>query len=270
MLDMEAFGSKLRKHRKTRGFTQEEVAEKIGVSAQAVSKWETGECLPDCFNLKALGELYGVSLDILLETERSGDIDTVAAKIEQLANEYVWMHADRYAANAHRDLGSDLWKLWKGLYFIETGNPEKQRADYAAGNLRICSGYGLKIWDDEGVACVVRRDLCGKAENIGDREAALLGALCSPDGLKLIAQLDPVQPQSKETLLANSGVDADRLNELLLLFVENEVVEHVTRSYYPQTGYKLCGHYGIAAYMALAAAFVLSKKRYTLSEYIPS
>ena len=81
MLDLEIFGAKLREHRKKLGLTQEAVADRVGVSAQAVSKWESGECLPDCFNLKSLGEIYGVSLDILLDTDKSGDIDAVAAKI---------------------------------------------------------------------------------------------------------------------------------------------------------------------------------------------
>ena len=56
MLDLEIFGAKLREHRKKLGLTQEAVADRVGVSAQAVSKWESGECLPDCFNLKSLGE----------------------------------------------------------------------------------------------------------------------------------------------------------------------------------------------------------------------
>ena len=42
MLDQKIFGEKLRNHRKGLGMTQEEVAEKVGVSAQAVSKWEAG------------------------------------------------------------------------------------------------------------------------------------------------------------------------------------------------------------------------------------
>lgn len=264
MLDMEIFGAKLREHRKNLGLTQEETAKRVGVSAQAVSKWESGECLPDCFNLKALGELYGISLDILLETERCDDIDSVAAKIEQIADEYLWAHQYRDAPNAHRELGSDIWKLWKGIYFIETGNRERQREDYAAGNLRVCSDYGLKIWDDDGVACVIRTDLREKLGSVGDREYRLLSELSSPDGLRLISRLDTVKPVTKETLSEESGIGLGRLNELLLSFIESDIVEYVNPA-----GYKLCGHFGIAAYMVLAAAFILSKKKYTLSEYLP-
>lgn len=50
-------------------FTQKEIAFRIGVSEQAVSKWENGECLPDVYNLKLLGQILHVSVDKLLDTE---------------------------------------------------------------------------------------------------------------------------------------------------------------------------------------------------------
>jgi len=72
MLDQIAFGERLKNHRKARSLTQEEAAEKLGVSAQAVSKWEKGDCLPDVYNLKLLGLLYRVSLDDLLNMQDAG------------------------------------------------------------------------------------------------------------------------------------------------------------------------------------------------------
>ena len=66
MFDSIAFGAKLKAQRKEKNLTQDEVAAKIGVSGQAVSKWEKGECLPDVHNLKLLGRLYRVSVDSLL------------------------------------------------------------------------------------------------------------------------------------------------------------------------------------------------------------
>ncbi len=93
MLNQTEFGEKLRRHRKNIGMTQEEAAEKIRVSAQAVSKWESGECLPDCFNLKAICDIYNLSADVLLKTEYDSDIDNVADKIEQLGTEFIWAAA---------------------------------------------------------------------------------------------------------------------------------------------------------------------------------
>ena len=53
--------------RKNTGLTQEAVAEKLGVSRQTVSKWETGETLPDIRQSKRLAVLYGMTLDELID-----------------------------------------------------------------------------------------------------------------------------------------------------------------------------------------------------------
>lgn len=66
---LEYFGARLRTIRKEKNKTQSEVATLLGVSEQAVSKWETGECLPDVYNLKMLAKLLHVSVDTLLEDE---------------------------------------------------------------------------------------------------------------------------------------------------------------------------------------------------------
>ena len=52
--------------RKIKKYSQEEVAEKIGVSRQAVAKWESGESVPDLSNSLALAKLYEVTLDDLV------------------------------------------------------------------------------------------------------------------------------------------------------------------------------------------------------------
>ena len=52
--------------RKESGYTQLDLAEKVRVSRQAISKWETGRVLPSAENLKYLSELFGVSVDYLL------------------------------------------------------------------------------------------------------------------------------------------------------------------------------------------------------------
>lgn len=55
--------------RKSHNLSQEALAEKLGISRQAVSKWERAEASPDTDNLIMLARLYGVSLDELLKTE---------------------------------------------------------------------------------------------------------------------------------------------------------------------------------------------------------
>lgn len=52
--------------RKQYGFTQEQIAEKLGVSRQTIAKWERGECLPDIENVIALADIYEVTVDSLV------------------------------------------------------------------------------------------------------------------------------------------------------------------------------------------------------------
>ena len=56
----------LKLFRKQNGFTQEEVAEKLNVSRQAVAKWESGETVPDIENCIALADIYGTTVDMLV------------------------------------------------------------------------------------------------------------------------------------------------------------------------------------------------------------
>ncbi|MBQ3708193.1 MAG: helix-turn-helix domain-containing protein [Clostridia bacterium] len=69
--------SKLKYYRKQNGLTQEEVADQLGVSRQAVAKWERGESLPDISSCIALAKLYGTTVDLLVrnlgEEEQTGD-----------------------------------------------------------------------------------------------------------------------------------------------------------------------------------------------------
>lgn len=56
---------RLRELRQERGLTQGQVAQKLSLSVQAVSKWETGKNLPDIILLPEIADLYGVTIDAL-------------------------------------------------------------------------------------------------------------------------------------------------------------------------------------------------------------
>ncbi len=74
------FGEKLMRLRKAKGMTQEELAERITVSRQAISRWEAGETMPDSENLLQLTRLFGVSADYLLNEEYETDRDIPAVR----------------------------------------------------------------------------------------------------------------------------------------------------------------------------------------------
>lgn len=76
--------------RKKNGWSQEELAEKLGVSRQSISKWEGAQSTPDLNKVLKLSEIFGVSTDVLLRDEQ--DLETVPetmqseAPVEQLYN----------------------------------------------------------------------------------------------------------------------------------------------------------------------------------------
>ncbi len=63
------FNENLTTLRKLTGMSQEELSEKVGISRQALSKWESGETLPDIEKCKTLAEIFGVTLDDLVNFE---------------------------------------------------------------------------------------------------------------------------------------------------------------------------------------------------------
>ena len=64
------FAEKLKTIRKQAGMSQERLAEKLGVSRQAVTKWETDTGIPDIENMMAISALFDISVDELLSNEK--------------------------------------------------------------------------------------------------------------------------------------------------------------------------------------------------------
>lgn len=78
MEEKETFASRLASKRKAKGFTQEQLAEKMGVSPQAVSKWETGASYPDITLLSDLATVLDTSIDELLgKKEPAPEVEVV-------------------------------------------------------------------------------------------------------------------------------------------------------------------------------------------------
>ena len=78
------FNNKLYNLRKQKGFSQEELANRLNVSRQTVSKWELGDSAPDMEKLIAISDLFEVSLDELVKDKVPSNIGEVPAKSEIL------------------------------------------------------------------------------------------------------------------------------------------------------------------------------------------
>lgn len=70
------FAGKLKSIRKQSGMSQEQLAEKLGVSRQAVTKWETNAGIPDIENIMAISALFDISIDELLSNEKGTEKTT--------------------------------------------------------------------------------------------------------------------------------------------------------------------------------------------------
>ena len=125
-------GSSLYHARKKSGLTQENVAEKLGVSRQTISKWETNETLPDIRQSKGLAMLYHMTLDELIEY----DFD------EQQAQQMIESVSDEAQARI------DWNKVWSKKYpVLATYHKTVRINDYAPAlremltQLRVDYGY---------------------------------------------------------------------------------------------------------------------------------
>lgn len=91
------FNEKLKMLRKENDFTQEELAEKLNVSRQAITKWESGDGIPDIENLKQISVLFNTSIDELVKEEK--DVNIEASKEYNYIQELEIDHTKHFDIN---------------------------------------------------------------------------------------------------------------------------------------------------------------------------
>lgn len=107
--------TKLQQLRKENGYTQEELADILGISRQAVSKWERAESSPDTDNLISLAKLYKVSLDEILQindTDKQIDNKNTDKLVEALDSTSVVVITLSYL------IFSAIFDIWHPLWII--------------------------------------------------------------------------------------------------------------------------------------------------------
>ena len=144
-----SLGSSLYHARKKSGLTQENVAEKLGVSRQTISKWETGETLPDIRQSKALAMLYHMTLDELIEY----DFDEAQAQAQQLI--------DSVSEEAQARI--DWNKVWSKKYPVLATYHQKVRIDDYAPQLReLLTRLRVEYGYDHTDALLVLKDILAR------------------------------------------------------------------------------------------------------------
>lgn len=147
-----SLGNSLFHARKKSGLSQEEVAEKLGVSRQTISKWELDETLPDIRQAKRLSNLYHLTLDELT------DFDMDLKEIEQIIEK----------TSEETEQKIDWTRAWGKKYPILTTYQKNVETDYYAVRIRalldhLKDRYGYNDLD----AMLVLKDILSHVWNAG-------------------------------------------------------------------------------------------------------
>lgn len=118
----QTLGKRIIENRKRLGLTQDRLAEQLGVTAQAVSKWENDQSCPDITMLPKLAEIFGISTDVLLGIEKVHEAEVVT---EENSNH---LHVDHknnhweftYDNSRKSKLGMAIWLLLVGGLLLLT------------------------------------------------------------------------------------------------------------------------------------------------------
>ena len=142
-----SLGRHLFQARKQSGLSQEAVAEKLGVSRQTISKWETGETLPDIRQSKRLALLYHMTLDELIQY----DFD------QQQAQEMIEAISEEAQANI------DWNKVWSKKYPVLATYHQKVRIqDYAPKLLEMLTQLRAEYGYNHTDALLVFKDILAR------------------------------------------------------------------------------------------------------------
>ena len=130
---------KIIKHRKSNGWSQEDFAEKLNVSRQAISRWENGTALPDAQNLLQISKLFGVSADYLLNDDYESDNDIPAVQDATQENECLISRKKKghLIAAICFTVAAFCWLM------IVSSNPTGIELGLSCFSLTLCSGSAV-------------------------------------------------------------------------------------------------------------------------------
>jgi transcriptional regulator with XRE-family HTH domain len=149
VLTQKDLGKRIHAARKAQGLTQEQLGTAIGVSAQAVSKWELGESVPDTMLLPQICKVLGVTADQLLEIEDAIGIEALGRLL-----------AHRIESSSDASQDESLMRALRWLHFAGSKTPSLPGMHKAEGLMvtvirnqgRIA---GVRLYDAKGLACTV-------------------------------------------------------------------------------------------------------------------
>lgn len=186
---------KIRELRKDRGLTQEKLGAMLGVSGQAVSKWESGECAPDIMMLPDLCAIFGISTDALLDAPYPPSLDTC---LKNLA-----------AASAK---AGGVETAFKAVEACTRGADDR----FLHGSA-FMGGAGMRVYGKRGFAAVINGNemLEALAAMSADTVCAVLRPTANAAALGIMTALSGGSSLTEEELAGVCGLDGKELNSAL-------------------------------------------------------
>ena len=202
---IKSISEKICELRKARSLTQEKLGEQLGVSSQAVSKWEKGESLPDILILPRLCEILGVSVDALLEVpvsvKKVNCMDQLAAYSNEVGTTKAIFEAFLTCTKA-----TDKSFLTGSSLVSHTG-------------IRVCSlnGIGVIIDGEEQLRQIFDTD--------EDKITAVCNLFTDMNIIKVIKNLDFTGFRSANEIAEKSGLDLQTVEAVLFKLTKHNICE---------------------------------------------
>lgn len=205
-------GEKIRALRKQKGISQEVLAQALGVSFQAVSKWETATTLPDVALIPAIASFFGVSTDELFDMNRM-EQEARVAEICRAAAQYRWDDPARSEAMLRDALkqypGNDV--ILNNLLYTLQGPEQREEV------VTLCRSI-LEISRDDEVKYNVLRILARTYRELGQQELVMPTLQQIPElyfaKLELVASYTD-GPEAIEAAQAHARICRDDLLAML-------------------------------------------------------
>ena len=159
---MRSVGEKIRSYRSKAGITQKELAEKLHVTVQAVSRWETGKSLPDTGNLSSIADIFGIKAGDIIEEEND--------KPDWVLNERIFSEEHMFIRLKGYALSEKLVETNQAMYyarekhdgqFRKIGSLLAEKVPYIIHPLMMaCHAHAMGIRNDKVLATIMLHDVC--------------------------------------------------------------------------------------------------------------
>lgn len=247
-------GEKILELRKARSLTQEKLGEQLGISSQAVSKWENGDSMPDIMILPQLCEILGISIDSLLEVPVSMKKENILKSFRSYADEVGTSKAliEAFISCAQTNKPFDI---------NDVNNPNGLFFKYANNFMEIveASGFGFVLSNNEFMDKIRDYDV-QKLVNFFEMFA-------NEDIMTVVKELLIAGYLTKEDLLNKTNLSIEIINQVLLILMERDMCKFFHQNIINKDVYtiEITSH---ALHMTLTAYFMSHSQNKSNNTYM--